>query len=307
MSYIKAIDCSQYQGNPNWQAVKNSGIDIAIIKMGGGDAGLYTDTKATYNYYATKSVGISVGCYWFAGGQDATNEADFFIAACSPLEENDVMILDWEVPHTDPVGWCKTFRDRVHDRTGVWVLLYINLATLNNYDWTPVLDNSGLWLAAWNDDPEATLTNKTYVMHQYTSSGSVPGIAGRVDLDAWFGTVEQFKKYGYHAPSVQPPTPPPVVANPGTNIDGVIPPVVPTPVVPPNPGTVIEPTIPPIVSPTNQGDTMQKYNKFVVALIAALTILTAAIADGTITGAEWVQIGAAFLGALGVRQITNEK
>lgn len=307
MSYVTALDVSQWQGFIDWKSVDR---DIAIIKMSGGDSGLYVDKSAMDNYYGAANANKAIAMYHFAGGQDATNEADFFIAACSPLEENDVMVLDWEIPHNNPVGWCKAFRDRVHDRTGVWVLLYINLATLNQYDWSTVLDNSGLWLAAWNDDPEATLTDKTYVMHQYTSSGTVPGIAGRVDLDAWFGTVEQFKQYGYHAIVPEQTPPPPVAApTPGTNIDGVIPTTPPARVDPPTPGTVVEPTTPPtpVVPPTNQGVNMLKYNKFIVALIAALTILTAAIANGTITGAEWVQIGAGFLGALGVRQITNEK
>jgi hypothetical protein len=84
---------------------------------------------------------------------------------------------------------------------GYGLLLYINLATLNAHDWSSVLNNCGLWLAAWNNDPEATLTNHPYVMHQYSSNGTVPGIAGRVDLDAWFGSVAQFRKYGYQVPA----------------------------------------------------------------------------------------------------------
>jgi lysozyme len=204
MSYTQAIDVSQWQGNINWGAVPQP---IAIMKMSGGDNGLYTDSEANTNYYGAKNAGKAIGMYHFAGGGNAVNEADFFIAACSPLEANDVLVLDFEIPHADPVGWCSAFVNRVHERTGIWPLLYINLATLNAQDWNSVLNNCGLWLAAWNDNPEATLTNRTYVMHQYSSNGSVPGIAGRVDMDAWFGTVNQFKKYGYQVPVAQVPAP----------------------------------------------------------------------------------------------------
>jgi lysozyme len=202
MSYVPAVDVSQWQGTIAWAQVN---IPIALIKMSGGDNGLYTDSKANANYYGAKSVGKAIGGYHFAGGKDAVNEADFFISCMSPLEQDDVMVLDFEIPHADPVGWCRAFVGRVHDKTDVWPLLYINLATLNAHDWSPVLNSCGLWLAAWNDDPEATLTSHPYVMHQYSSNGTLPGIAGRVDLDAWFGSTAQFRKYGYQAP-IPPPT-----------------------------------------------------------------------------------------------------
>lgn len=236
MSQVAAIDVSQWQGVINWPLVPQQ---IAIIKMSGGDAGLYTDSKANQNYYGAKNAGKAVAGYHFAGNGNPENEADFFIAAMSPMEKDDVLVLDWEVQSADPVGWCNRFVNRVHDRTGVWPIIYMNLATLNAHNWDVVLRNCGLWIAAWNNDPNATLTNKTYVMHQYTSSGSVPGINGRVDMDMWFGTIEQFKKYGFQ-PSVTPaPVPEPVP----------VPPVVVTPTPEPTPAPPVDPTPPPAPTP----------------------------------------------------------
>src|SRR4051812_45665718 len=106
MSFIKAIDVSTYQGNIDWKAVKASGIQIAIIKMGGADAGLYTDSKANQNYYGAKAAGLAVGCYYFAGPGSAANQADHFVSLCSPLEKDDVLVLDWEIQAADPVGFC---------------------------------------------------------------------------------------------------------------------------------------------------------------------------------------------------------
>lgn len=267
MSQVDAIDISQWQGVINWNAVPQP---IAIIKMSGGDAGLYTDSKANANYYGAKSSGKALGMYHFAGGINASNEADFFVAACSPLEQDDVLVLDFEIPHNNPVGWCNTFVTRVHDRTGVWPLLYINLATLNAHDWSPVLVNCGLWLAAWNNDPNATLTDKVYVMHQYSSNGSVPGIAGRVDLDAWFGTLAQFKKYGYQ---VAAPVP-----EPTTTTTLPPPPVTTTTTLPPEPSTTsttTTTTLPPNQPPAS-GDN-SNWKLLVGAIIGAIAALVAAI------------------------------
>jgi lysozyme len=233
MSHIDFNDISQWQGNINWAAYP---YPIVMMKMSGGDAGLYVDSKANANYYGAKAAGKAVGMYHFAGNGNPENEADFFIAACSPLEESDVMCLDWEVPSADPVGWCLRFVNRVHSRTGVWPLVYMNGSTRNNHDWTPVASNCGMWIAWWGQNPEGNLpVSGTYVAHQYSNQGGTPGIAGRVDLNAWFGTVDQFKKYGYHAPAAPPPVPPPVPT----------PPPVPVPDPTPTPTPTPDPTPPP--------------------------------------------------------------
>lgn len=272
MSYVTGIDVSQYQGTINWAAVPHP---IAIIKMTGGDAGLYTDSKANANYYGAKAAGKAIGMYHFAGGQNAQNEADFFIAACSPLEQNDVMVLDWEIQHPDPVGWCTAFVNRVHDRTGVWPLIYFNGSTWNAHDWTPVTKNCGVWVAWYGMDPEGNLPvgGKIYVMHQYTSGGSVPGIAGRVDMDAWFGTLDQFKKYGYQAPTPAPtPTPQPV-PHPAP-----IPEPTPTPTPSPDPTPPPAPTPEPTPEPTPVPPTPQPDNKGKAILAAFLAGLAAVVA-----------------------------
>lgn len=269
MSYKKAIDVSQWQGNINWAAVKSSGVEIAIIKMSGGDAGLYTDSKANQNYYAAKAAGVAIGGYHFAGGGNPENEADFFIAAMSPLEKDDVLVLDWEIEHASPVEWCRRFIQRVKDRTGIIPLLYTNQNRLVTLNWSPVVaQNVGLWVAHYGVSPDADMNVgafPTYVMHQYTSSGSVPGIAGRVDLDAWYGTVEQFRKYGYQPVVTPPPAPTPEPTPP------------PAPVEPPKPEPKppVDPTPPP--APTTPTSPSTNWKKLVGAIIAAVTAIIVAV------------------------------
>src|SRR3954470_5912939 len=115
-SVIRAIDVSQYQGVIDWNQVQ---AEIAMIKVSGGDNGLYYDARATSNYINAKAAGKAVGMYHFAGGGQPEEEADFFIRACSPLEQDDVMVLDWEIQHPNPVEWCRRFIQHVIDKTGV--------------------------------------------------------------------------------------------------------------------------------------------------------------------------------------------
>src|ERR1700745_910425 len=155
MSRVDAVDISQWQGNVDFGAVPQP---IVMMKASGGDAGLYIDSRC-YQYYdqAKHQHGKAVGLYHFAGGGNPIAEANYFIQACQPLEKYDVFALDWEIQHPNPVGWCLEFVNRVHELTGTWPLLYVNLATLRAYDWSPVLANCGLWVAAWTYNVDADI------------------------------------------------------------------------------------------------------------------------------------------------------
>ena len=251
MSYTNAKDISRWQGN--WQ---ETGESIVLIKIGGGDNGLYFDDKSAEDWARAVADGRAVGGYWYAGWTNPAAEAAYFLKGMLPLVENDVYDLDCEaIPAGfNPVVWAKAFRDYIHDQNGVWCLMYMNLATLNAYDWTSVLDKSGLHLADWNDNPEGTIpTQYTYVMQQYSDGPSY-------DHDAWFGTVEEFKQYGYHAPQpvisapVPDPTPPPTPVLPTETPAPADPPSAPTPPAdtPPAPPVApeSEPTAEPVVEPT---------------------------------------------------------
>lgn len=229
MSYVAAKDISQWNGN--WQ---DTGEPIVLIKMSGGDDGLYMDSHAASNYAAAVAAGKAVGGYHFGGGVlSAEAEAAYFLKAMSPLAENDVFSLDIEAhlaTRPDVVQWADDFIDYMAGMSVHGGLLYMNLSTLLAHDWSGPLSKWGLWLADWAVSPDATIpTHYTYVMQQYNDGPNY-------DHDAWFGTVEQFRAYGYHAketpsePTPQPtpePTPAPVTSNP----KGDTPPE--TPAVPP--------------------------------------------------------------------------
>lgn len=205
MAYTQAKDISRYQGA--WQ---DTGEPIVLIKMSGGDDGLYMDQQAAANYEAAVAAGKAVGGYHFGGGATgAEQEAAYFIKAMSPVAENDVYALDVEAAlagRPDVVAWVQDFVNYVHGQVNVWPLVYMNLSTLNAHDWSAVLANCGLWLADWAVSPDATIpTHYTYVMQQYSDGPNY-------DHDAFFGTVDQFKAYGYHAPAAPAPEPAPTPA-----------------------------------------------------------------------------------------------
>lgn len=237
MSYLPFQDISYAQGLYN---MAGNGDQAIAIRMSSGDAGLHFDTQANRNYNAASTAGKTIIGYHFAGGLDPTQEADYAVRAMSPLAEYDIMALDWEIQHTDPVGWCTTYVNEVHAKTGMWPLIYLNQSTLKAYDWSPVLANCGLWLAA----PSYSFDADVPVSHVYVAQQGP--IVNGVDSDAFFGTLDQLRAYGYHAPAV--PTPPPAPTPAPVPTPDPVP--VPTPAPTPAPDPTPVPSPQPVPSPT---------------------------------------------------------
>ncbi|MBR0142521.1 MAG: hypothetical protein IJM19_09780, partial [Ruminococcus sp.] len=60
------IDVSQWQGTVNWQAVKDAGVEFAIMRAGYGRELSQEDPTFDYNIQQAKAVGIDVGVYWYS-------------------------------------------------------------------------------------------------------------------------------------------------------------------------------------------------------------------------------------------------
>ena len=308
---LPAKDISRYQG-----IYQDTGEPIIMVKISGGDQGLYIDPQASANYKAVLASGKAFGGYHYAGGTNPIAEANYFIQAMQPLNPGEVPALDWEVSNPDPVKWVNQFVTHVHDLTNTWPLVYLNLSTLNAYDWSPVLNNCGLWLADWNNNPQGTIqTNYTYVMQQYSDGPDY-------DHDEWYGTLEEFKKYGWPQPVIA--TPPPITVSgsvtdsgttttesttsttitttttlppkPPTNIDGIIPVSTPKPVQKPSNEVVV-------VEHDVERFVITHYNKTLVAVGGlVLTFLNQYFSGNTA-----IQEVITVLTALGVFQIPNTK
>jgi hypothetical protein len=211
--------------------------------------------------------------YHFYGGGDPIVEADFFIKACSPLAPGDIMAIDVERgtywnPQADPLAVSKVlaFINHVHDVTGMWPWVYMNMSTANMYDWSPVLNNCAYWCAAPSFGFDETLPVK------YPQMAQQGPIVNGVDTNAFFGTLGQLKKYGYQAASPQPspepqPQPEPLPTPTPT------PEPTPTPLPEPQPEPTPEPTPEPLPEPP----TSKYWKNLIIAVIAAVTAVVGAV------------------------------
>lgn len=192
---------SHYQGDIDWKKVKQSGVEFAIAKCSQGTS--FLDSKYYQNKVGALSTGILFGSYHFADGGDPKKEADYFVKNVGQMADYEILVLDWEIQHADPVGWCKKWLARVNELVGFRPLIYINASTSKQFDWSPISKDNGLWVAQYgvnngqmNGKPDIGSSFPWWVIWQYTSRGAVPGIAGNVDLNTLSGDMDMLRKYG---------------------------------------------------------------------------------------------------------------
>lgn len=202
----KGIDVSRWQGYINWNQVKGTGIEFAIIKAGGSDDGLYTDSFYQYNYDHAKQAGMGLGAYYFVGPKcltaaDGDADAERFLRLLKGKQFDYPVYLDWEAPpagrREESTSAAIAFCKRVEE-AGYYIGIYasdisgfkerLNMQKLDAFD---------IWVASYGSAPNYIKAfRNTYGMWQYSSTGNVPGISGNVDLDiAYYNFPEIIKSH----------------------------------------------------------------------------------------------------------------
>jgi GH25 family lysozyme M1 (1,4-beta-N-acetylmuramidase) len=194
--YKEGIDVSHWQGNIDWSRVKASGRTFAIAKATEGVG--FRDSAYTRNKAGAMGQGLKFGAYHFAQpANDPIKEADWFVNNAGYQRGMLVPTLDLERTGgrgpTALTNWVKAWVSRVDARLGVKPMIYMSPAfwrtNLNDTRWFADNGYGILWVAHWGvSSPSVPASNwggRSWTFWQYTSSGTVPGISGRVDLNRY--------------------------------------------------------------------------------------------------------------------------
>lgn len=188
---LKGIDVSHHQGKINWEAVKASGIDFAIVRVGysnrNGNGGLNFDKRYIYNLQQCNKLGIPVGVYIYCYDKSAyaaTITTKAFIQAIKRFKIEYPVIYDIEYDNKDlsksvNTAICKAAM-KVIEAAGYYGMIYASKDFFLNHLDMSQLKTTDKWEAAYSKVDNNLVENG---MWQYTSKGSVPGIVGDVDLD----------------------------------------------------------------------------------------------------------------------------
>lgn len=195
-AWVKGVDVSKYQGNIDWNKVKASGIEFAIIRVGYrgyGTGVLVEDSTFRQNIKGATAAGLKVGLYFYSQAineTEAVEEASMVISLCQGYNISYPIYFDTEKVAGDTgradnisraqrtanaVAFCETIRNSGY-KAGVysyasWFYNQLNMASLSPYS---------IWIAQYRDQLSF---DYNYDIWQYSSTGTVPGIPKPTDMN----------------------------------------------------------------------------------------------------------------------------
>ena len=198
----------------SWQA----GIDLDAVFAQNPIAGVIVKATQDTNYvnpFCDGWVqwliqhGKPWGFYHFLSGNDPTAEAKYFVKHTINYWGDGVPVADYEGNIVSAYGtyYLRKFLETCYAETGIKPMVYCNLSTIqSDVNGFRTIEQEGykLWLAQyasmseqrgflehpWQQGSYAPFDKIT--MHQYTSTGKLNGYTGHLDLDIFYGTLEDW-------------------------------------------------------------------------------------------------------------------
>lgn len=213
---LNFIDVSNWQGQAiDWHAVKAAGYAGVIIRAGhvgisyGGVQPYNIDPNHDRWAKEARNAGLLVGHYWYCYEElDPVTEATAFL--WSDIVDGEPLFTDAEEKDLSE-AWVSKFEQAIWEKLKVKPIYYDYTANLQAKTWV----TGNVWQAHYGvgEGKYTQVRDLNVIMHQYTSDGSVNGVSGRVDLNKFYGTVEEwraFGNWGIDNPSVTEPDPDPL-------------------------------------------------------------------------------------------------
>lgn len=195
---IKGIDVSEFQGSIDWDKVKADGIEFAILRAGFGmDVTSQDDKYIERNVEECERLGIPFGVYLFSYANTvdkAKSEAEHTLRLIKghtlkmgvwyDIEDNNTSGSVSKETLTNIINtYCNTIKN-----AGYRVGIYANLNWLNNKIEASVQEKWDVWVAQYYKECQH---KGKYVIWQYASDGKVDGISGNVDMNYFYGKLQE--------------------------------------------------------------------------------------------------------------------
>ncbi|MCA6361726.1 MAG: glycoside hydrolase family 25 protein [Bacteroidetes bacterium] len=194
---INGIDVSHFNGNINWPEVAAAHAFVYIKATQGTG---YTDPMCATNATAVSTTTqMKFSYYHFATLEntgnvtaDAQQQANWFAQTMSKLPQCTLIpMLDIEanaggLPAADVQTWISAFMAQMKANGFPLVFIYSYPAFLNaNLPATHPFGSLPLWIADYTTAAQPVLPHgwSSYVIWQYSGSGTVNGVSGQCDLD----------------------------------------------------------------------------------------------------------------------------
>ena len=193
------IDLSHHNAGINFDTLKNSGVEFAILRAGytgyGDGVSKAKDNQFENFYNQCKEKGIGIGAYWFSCAntyQKGVDEANWMYENCLKGKQFDYPIYidveddtgnkNWlrnagkEAITNGIIGFCETLENK-----GYYVGIYANLDWFNNWINQDRVNDYDKWLAAWlSNKPSVYLGERMWQFGGETNRIRSPYLAGQI-------------------------------------------------------------------------------------------------------------------------------
>ena len=200
---VHGVDVSRWQGDIDWPRLRTQGANFAYIKA--TDGGDHLDPMFRTNWRKAKEAGLKRGAYhFFYWCRTAGEQADWFIRNVprDPDALPPVIDVEWNGESA-----CK----RRPSRENVLEKMQVFMEKLErHYGKRPVIytapdfyadnlqgafQNYPFWLRSVAAHPSKRYPGRKWVFWQYSGSGLSHGVEGRIDLNVFNGSPDQWVRW----------------------------------------------------------------------------------------------------------------
>lgn len=198
---IHGIDISHYQGDIDWDDLRNAmieGCPLRFIVIKATEGSSQVDEKFNDNFYMAREYGYIRGAYHFWSNKSTAREQAYFFLNKVRLEEGDLPpVLDVEHKpkdrsaedfQRDILTWLHIVEDKYHVKPIIYTYYKFKEKYLN----APVFDDYPYWIAHYYVDKVEY--KGEWKFWQHTDVGRLPGIKGYVDFNIYNGSYYDLRK-----------------------------------------------------------------------------------------------------------------
>lgn len=201
---VHGIDVAKYQGDIDWEAARDGGVSFVWMKATEGGDRLDDRFKEYWAKAAAARIPRGAYHFWYHC-RPGDEQAEWFIQNVPKQRGALPPVIDVEWTPFSPTCTIRPPREDIVREVG-----RMSAILERHYGQRPILyipidvhrerlvgafPTHEFWLRAVADHPDNVYENRRFRFWQYTATGSVPGIKGDVDRNAFSGTRDDWVKW----------------------------------------------------------------------------------------------------------------
>ncbi len=200
---VHGVDVSRWQGDIDWETLRTRGANFAFIKA--TDGGDHLDPMFRTNWRRAKEAGIKRGAYhFFYWCRTAGEQADWFIRNVprDPDALPPVIDVEWNGESSCKVKLSRArvlekmqvFMEKIERYYGKRPIIY-TAPDFYADNLEGAFPNYHFWLRAVAQHPSKVYPGRKWLFWQYSGSGLSHGVEGRIDLNVFRGSEEEWHRW----------------------------------------------------------------------------------------------------------------